>query len=421
MSDTVIKAEQLSKMYKLGVINNGTLFRDIQSWLALKRGKEDPHSRIGEGKYLEDESEFWALKALTFEIKQGDRVGVIGKNGAGKSTLLKILSRITTPTEGCVKIRGKISSLLEVGTGFHAELTGRENIYLNGAILGMKKKEIDRKLDEIIDFSEIEKHIDTPVKRYSSGMYVRLAFAVAAHLDSDILIADEVLAVGDAEFQKKAIGKMSDISTGQGRTVLFVSHNMAAVKSLCTQGIVLNQGFVCCKADIDSCIKQYLSLCSEANSAYWKGKSGDENLAILETKILNESGQVAQILYRGKSYTVEIVYEVYKKRLDYVFCLAFYNMSGTLLLESSAVEALADKLNDICSPGIHKLTVSIDSTLFAQGEYLLKYDFSIRNIKNITSDIPALQFSIENIDSGTEIIIPRRSNIISPEWQWTFS
>lgn len=258
MSNTVIKIEHLSKMYQLGVINNGVLFRDIQSWWALKRGKEDPHSQIGEDKCLDSNTEFWALKDLTFDIKQGDRVGIIGKNGAGKSTLLKVLSRITTPTEGSVKIRGKISSLLEVGTGFHGELTGRENIYLNGAILGMKKREIDRKLDEIIDFSGIEKHIDTPVKRYSSGMYVRLAFAVAAHLDSDILIADEVLAVGDAEFQKKTIGKMSELSTGQGRTVLFVSHNMAAVKSLCNKGVILEKGRLKFTSDnIDEAIEKY--------------------------------------------------------------------------------------------------------------------------------------------------------------------
>ena len=261
MSNTVIKIEHLSKMYKLGTINNDALFRDIQSWWALKRGKEDPHGKIGADKYEGSDTEFWALKDLTLDIKQGDRVGIIGKNGAGKSTLLKALSRITTPTEGTVKIRGKVSSLLEVGTGFHGELTGRENIYLNGAILGMKKREIDRKLDEIIDFSGIEKHIDTPVKRYSSGMYVRLAFAVAAHLDSDILIADEVLAVGDAEFQKKAIGKMSELSTGQGRTVLFVSHNMAAVKSLCNKGIILEKGRLKFEGDsIDKALGCYLNI-----------------------------------------------------------------------------------------------------------------------------------------------------------------
>ena len=421
MSNTVIKIEHLSKMYQLGVINNGVLFRDIQSWWALKRGKEDPHSQIGEDKCLDSNTEFWALKDLTFDIKQGDRVGIIGKNGAGKSTLLKVLSRITTPTEGSVKIRGKISSLLEVGTGFHGELTGRENIYLNGTILGMKKREIDRKMDEIIHFSEIENYVDTPVKRYSSGMYVRLAFAVAAYLDSEILIADEVLAVGDAEFQKKALGKMNELSTGEGRTILFVSHNMAAVKGLCTQGIVLNRGNIDYQADIDSCIKEYLGIYSQAASSLWQGKSGDEHLAILETKILNESGQTAQILYRGKPYTIEIKYEVYKKRLDYVFCLAFYNMSGTLLLESSAVEALADNLDELCAVGVHTLTVSFDSSLFAQGDYLIKYDFSIRNIKYITPDIPALHFSVENIESATQTIIPRRSNVISPEWHWQFT
>ena len=242
MNNTVIQAEGLSKYYRLGVINNGTLFRDIQTWIALKRGKADPHSRIDENRYNNAAEGFWALRDLNFEIKQGDRVGIIGRNGAGKSTLLKILSRITAPTKGKIKIRGRVASLLEVGTGFHGELTGRENIYLNGAILGMKKKEVDRKIDEIIDFSGIEKHIDTPVKRYSSGMYVRLAFAVAAHLDSEILIADEVLAVGDAEFQKKALGKMNELSKWEGRTVLLVSHNIAAVKNLCNKGIILEKG-----------------------------------------------------------------------------------------------------------------------------------------------------------------------------------
>ncbi len=270
MSKTVIKVEDLSKYYKLGVINNGALFRDIQTWIALKRGKADPHSKIDESKYDGNADGFWALKDLNLEINQGDRIGIIGKNGAGKSTLLKILSRITSPTTGSVKIRGRVASLLEVGTGFHGELTGRENIYLNGAILGMKKKEVDRKIDEIIDFSGIEKHIDTPVKRYSSGMYVRLAFAVAAHLDSEILIADEVLAVGDASFQKKAIGKMNELSEDEGRTVLFVSHNMAAVKNLCNKGMILEKGQLKFLSDgIEKAIQIYNGK-SNKNEKYFK-------------------------------------------------------------------------------------------------------------------------------------------------------
>src|SRR5574344_2367245 len=279
MSDIVIKAEGVSKYYKLGVINNGTLFRDIQTWMALKRGKADPHSQMDSHKFDGNKDGFWALKDLNFEIHQGDRVGIIGKNGAGKSTLLKILSRITAPTEGNVKIKGRVASLLEVGTGFHPELTGRENIYLNGAILGMKRREVDRKIDEIIDFSEIGEHIDTPVKRYSSGMYVRLAFAVAAHLDSEILLADEVLAVGDAAFHKKALGKMNDLSTGQGRTVLFVSHNMDAVKSLCNRGIVLEKGKILRVDTMEECVPQYLEINTSAKESFWEGKIGDENLS----------------------------------------------------------------------------------------------------------------------------------------------
>ncbi len=248
MSDIVIKVEDLSKAYQIGQIGTGTISRDLERFWATKiRGKEDPFLKIGETNDRSkkgDSDIVWSLKDINFDINQGDAVGIIGKNGAGKSTLLKLLSRVTSPTTGSIKVKGRIASLLEVGTGFHPELSGRENIYLNGAILGMRKKEITRKLDEIIDFSGVERYIDTPVKRYSSGMYVRLAFAVAAHLESEILIVDEVLAVGDAEFQKKCLGKMGDISKGEGRTVLFVSHNMAAVKSLCTSGIVLENGLI---------------------------------------------------------------------------------------------------------------------------------------------------------------------------------
>lgn len=252
-----IRAEGLSKEYRLGIINHGVLFRDIQSWIAKKRGLPDPHSKLGSEHFSERPDRFWALKDLSFEIEQGDRVGIIGRNGAGKSTLLKILSRITEPTEGLVKIRGRVASLLEVGTGFHPELTGRDNIYLSGAIRGMKKREIDRKIDEIIDFSEIEKFIDTPVKRYSSGMYVRLGFAVAAHLESEILLADEVLAVGDQAFQEKCLGKMKDVSAEEGRTVLFVSHNLASVASLCGKGIVLDHGTLKFSGGIDEATAQY--------------------------------------------------------------------------------------------------------------------------------------------------------------------
>ncbi len=256
MGTVAIKVEHLSKYYDLGVIGSGTLRKDLQSWFWKRHGKEDPNSVIGTE--LPGADGFWALKDIDFEIQQGDRVGIVGKNGAGKSTLLKMISQISAPTRGNIYIKGRVASLLEVGTGFNQELTGRENIYMNGAILGMKKREIDRKMDEIIDFSGIEKHIDTPVKRYSSGMYVRLAFAVAAHLDSDILITDEVLAVGDAEFQRKALGKMTELSAGEGRTVLFVSHNMSAVEMLCNKGFLMDHGVLAARGEIHEITEKYL-------------------------------------------------------------------------------------------------------------------------------------------------------------------
>jgi lipopolysaccharide transport system ATP-binding protein len=242
-----IKIENVSKQYRLGKVGTGTLSHDLNRWWHLVRGKEDPYLKIGEtnDRTTKGESDYvWALRDINFEIEQGTAVGIIGRNGAGKSTLLKILSRTTAPTTGNIRLRGRVASLLEVGTGFHPELSGRENIYLNGAILGMTRHEISRKFDEIVDFSGVERYIDTPVKRYSSGMYVRLAFAVAAHLESEILIVDEVLAVGDAEFQKKCLGKMGEVSKGEGRTILFVSHNMTAIKNLCQKGILLHQGTV---------------------------------------------------------------------------------------------------------------------------------------------------------------------------------
>jgi len=258
MSSPVISVEHLTKQYDLGVIGTGTLSRDLNRWWARVRKQPDPYTRIGQqDAFARIGESILALDDVSFTVNQGEALGIIGRNGAGKSTLLKILSRVTAPTSGVVKVRGRIGSLLEVGTGFHPELTGRENVYLNGAILGMKKAEVTRKFDEIVSFAGVEKFIDTPVKRYSSGMYVRLAFAVAAHLDPEILIVDEVLAVGDAEFQKKCLGKMGDVA-GEGRTVLFVSHNMAAIQRLCPRTILLYQGQITGIGDTPDVINTYL-------------------------------------------------------------------------------------------------------------------------------------------------------------------
>ena len=257
MSDVVIKIENLKKKYRLGTIGGTTLSAELQSWWAGLLGKEDPNVKIGVDKSKFGE-EFYALNGIDLEIRKGEAVGIIGHNGAGKSTLLKILSSVTAPTEGTIKIKGRVSSMLEVGTGFHKELTGRENIYMNGAILGMSKKEVDSKIDEIIDFSECREFIDTPVKRYSSGMYVKLAFAVAAYLDAEIMVMDEVLAVGDVKFQKKCLGKMDNAAHTEGKTVLYVSHNMATIRQLCTRCIVLNHGRVVFDGDVEKAIQVYM-------------------------------------------------------------------------------------------------------------------------------------------------------------------
>lgn len=262
MTKLAIKAENISKQYRLGEVGTGTLSHDLNRFWSKVRGKEDPYLKIGEAndRTSKGSSDYvWSLRDINFEIEQGDAVGIIGRNGAGKSTLLKLLSKVTKPTTGSFKVNGRIASLLEVGTGFNPEMTGRENIYLNGAILGMRRAEITRKFDEIVAFSGVERYIDTPVKRYSSGMYVRLAFAVAAHLESEILIVDEVLAVGDAEFQKKCLGKMGDVSKGEGRTVLFVSHNMGAIKSLCNSGIFLENGKLKLAGEVSNIIDLYQS------------------------------------------------------------------------------------------------------------------------------------------------------------------
>ncbi|WP_167897031.1 ABC transporter ATP-binding protein [Wenyingzhuangia aestuarii] len=289
-TDIILKVENISKQYRLGTLGTGTISHDLNRWWHQIRGKEDPYLKIGEtnDRSTKGESEYvWALKDISFEVKRGEVLGIIGKNGAGKSTLLKILSKVTGPTTGSIKTKGRIASLLEVGTGFHPEMTGRENVYLNGAILGMTKKEINVKIDEIIAFSGCQRYIDTPTKRYSSGMTVRLAFAVAAFLEPDILIVDEVLAVGDAEFQKKAIGKMQDISDSDGRTVLFVSHNMAAVKSLCTKSVVLNNGEVVFNGDVHEGVSFYSDMFSKELQEGAKIKAFSDKVSV-EKIIINK-------------------------------------------------------------------------------------------------------------------------------------
>ena len=312
--EPVIQIENLSKMYRLGVIGTGTISHDLNRWWHKVRGKEDPYLKIGESNIGNEKSSseyVWAIKDINLEVNKGDVMGIIGKNGAGKSTLLKILSKVTGPTTGNIKYNGRIGSLLEVGTGFHPELTGRENIYLNGAILGMTKSEIRLKLDEIIDFAGVNRYVDTPVKRYSSGMKVRLGFAVAAHLEPEILVVDEVLAVGDAEFQKKAIGKMKDVSHKEGRTVLFVSHNMASIQNLCSTLVVLESGTISFNGNVKQGIQQYLLSAkseTENNLASRKDRIGGVKFKFTHVEIYSGSGlnklepQTGENLYMKISY-----------------------------------------------------------------------------------------------------------------------
>lgn len=319
MKDGVILTEDLSKLYRLGVISRRMLSSDITMLLkriAGKGNRELNEGVVNDMKIKNNSGYVWAIRNINFEVKRGELVGIIGKNGAGKSTLLKILSRVTSPTQGRVRLKGKVSSLLEVGTGFHQELTGRENIFLNGSILGMTKNEIKNKFDEIVEFSGIETYIDTPVKRYSSGMYVRLAFAVAAHLEPDILIVDEVLAVGDAEFQKKCIGKMHEVSGRGEKTVLFVSHNMSAVKNLCTRGIILEHGSKIFDGDVDVAVSKYLSSGDKGGEDSLKlrtDRTGNGNLKFTGLKLKDDKGENSLQIISGEPLLIELKYECKKK------------------------------------------------------------------------------------------------------------
>lgn len=366
-----IKVENLSKAYQLGQFGTNTISGDAQRWWTTKiLGKEDPFLKIGESNdhIVKGESKItWSLKDINFEVYQGEALGIIGQNGAGKSTLLKILSRITSPTKGGFKIKGRMASLLEVGTGFHPELSGRENIFLNGAILGMRKWEIQKQLDEIVDFAGIDRYLDTPVKRYSSGMYVRLAFAVAAHLDAEILVVDEVLAVGDFEFQKKCLGKMKDVSKKEGRTVLFVSHQMDAITRLCSRVLLLSNGELTFNGDPSTAIKKYLGKNENENGASVnfdvQKKNPFTNLRSIRlksnSKILGSSADVRDII------TVEVIFEVFQENLSASPGINVYNEFGDHLFTSHHVDYMVNPT--LLQKGMYKTEVIIPSNFFAEG------------------------------------------------------
>jgi lipopolysaccharide transport system ATP-binding protein len=370
MSQTVIKVEDLGKLYKLGEIGTGTISHDLNRWLARVRGKEDPFAKIGEtnDRTARGASDYvWALKDVNFEVKQGEVLGIIGRNGAGKSTLLKILSKVTAPSTGQIRIRGRIASLLEVGTGFHPELTGRENIFLNGAILGMTKHEILKKFDEIVDFAGVERYIDTPVKRYSSGMYVRLAFAVAAFLEPEILIIDEVLAVGDAEFQKKCMGRMKDVSVNDGRTVLFVSHSMASVRNLCQKGLLLSQGKVSTYGTIESVIKAYLENKETSRKSYFKQEGHKNTNHVKEVFLTSSKGEKISVIEAGTSdvYINFIIDVKYTSGLNLGFTL--FNSEGIAVISSPP---LSDQLQLV--EGLNICIIKIPVEILKAGEYVVE-------------------------------------------------
>ena len=417
MSKPVIKAEGLSKAYQLGNLGTGTISRDLARYWARVRGREDPFLKIGEvnDRTLKGDSNvIWSLKNLNFEIQQGDAVGIIGRNGAGKSTLLKILSRITTPTTGSFKIKGRIASLLEVGTGFHPELTGRENIYLNGAILGMRKAEIKHKFDEIVNFAGVERYIDTPVKRYSSGMYVRLAFAVAAHLESEILIIDEVLAVGDAEFQKKCLGKMGQLSKGEGRTVLFVSHNMAAVKTLCNKGIVLASGQLIYQN------KQLEAVSFYQNNNNTKSKfehradinsaPGNENIRVLKFIIKSLEGESISI---ATGLSLEMTFFNRK---------AGINLDATFELKNSDEipvfhNGVLISTNNDSSTGFYTVKCVIPPYLLNAGNYSFKLIFGENQRYLLFGADDFIGFEVENESKGSNSFLA--PGVIHPRLDFT--
>lgn len=397
MSDTIIRVENLSKKYIIGHQKQQSYktLRDVmaQGINSFKGKLLKPFGKSSKNSYRE---EFWALKDVSFEIKQGDRVGIIGRNGAGKSTLLKILSRITEPTTGRISIKGRVASLLEVGTGFHPELTGRENIYLNGAILGMSKVEIKKKFDEIVAFAEVEKFLDTAVKHYSSGMYVRLAFAVAAHLDPEILVVDEVLAVGDAKFQQKCLGKMKDVS-GEGRTVLFVSHQMGMINQLCSHAIVLQKGEIIKQGKTKETISYYLeNLAFNQDNSYVSADWKEKEISIKEAKTVNESGTYVSEFGHIYPITVKIKFSINKYVDDAVLTVTVKDLQGRKIFSSQTLIE-GDTLDKNQSENI--ATMKIPPKLLTPGHYCLEIAIHIPNVRFLDRLEEICKFTITDMGS----------------------
>jgi len=390
---TAIEFNNISKQYRLGLVSTRTLSHDLNRWWVTKiLRKEDPYLKIGsvnDRASAADSDYVWALKDINFKVEQGDVVGIIGKNGAGKSTLLKLLSRVTTPTTGTIKARGRIASLLEVGTGFHPEMTGRENIYMNGAIMGMTKTEITRKLDEIVDFAGVERYIDTPVKRYSSGMMVRLGFAVAAHLDPEILVVDEVLAVGDAEFQKKAIGKMQDVSKGEGRTVLFVSHNMASLRMLCYEGVLLENGRVKAIGEINEICDLYLQDSTEDLGSIWYPKIDEtKDFQVLKVELLSEE-KIRKSNFSCDENIILKIYVVNRKKVPGLFgYLQISKSDGFIAMVSDSNDVVINKLEQL-KIGESDIQIVIPKRTLNVGSYVVYLNFASRfNIGGENVDSP---------------------------------
>ncbi len=415
-----ISVENLSKQYRLGVIGNRTLYEDLNRWWAHVRGLPDPLAKIGEVDHgNRSDGLLWALRDVSFQLEQGEVLGVIGRNGAGKSTLLKILSKVTAPTTGQIKLRGRIASLLEVGTGFHPELTGRENIYLNGAILGMSRDEINKKFDEIIAFSEVEKFVDTPVKRYSSGMYVRLAFAVAAHLDPEIMVVDEVLAVGDAAFQRKCLGKLSE-NAGEGRTILFVSHNMAAINRLCSRAVLLDKGQLVADGPATEITAKYLSVASgETSNRSWnlKDAPGTEELRLFSVQLLGEDGKPISVVDVREKLVLRVEYQVNKPGLKFR-CTFGFSTQGVY-----AFAAMEPTEEVRAHRGRYFSSIIVPPHLLAEGEYIISISiFASSGAKmHYVSLRDALAFQVYDSMTGPSARGDYAQNfagVVRPLFQW---